>query len=397
MRIALLSAVRPATNGGLAALSPFLGRTVLAAQFDRACELGAERIVCLASVQAAEILSLQHEAEQRNVDFHLISGHLALAGLLVADHELIVFQDGVLIDRLAIASEISNECGILVVPAEAGVSIGLERIDATWAWGGLLISRADVAEKLADLPSDSDTASLLLRLALQARVPLSALGADHLSAGTIMRIDDAEALAKREAVILNNALHERSWAGPGTKLAGLAVKAMLPKALGWGGGLTIAGTVLAIGAVTLAAFGQATIGGLLLVFAAFLFAKLNAIDALLVSLDGGPQVAIKSNIFNVMFDLSIVTVLSLSLWPATWTALALVPIAIGLIRVAGLTALRCNLPMLQDFWQDRVFLTLGLTVGMFWDAIVPILATLALAMLAFALICEEGKANLRST
>lgn len=396
MRIALLSAVRASSTGGIAALSPFIARTVLAAQFERACELGTERIVCLAESQSSEVLAIQLEAEKRKVDFHLISEHLALVRLVTADNELILFQDGVLIDRAAIASELSEERGILVVPADAGVSSGLERIDAKWAWGGLLVARADIVAKLADLPSDSDPASLLLRLALQAGAPLIALDADHLSAGTILLVDDAETLTKREAAILHGALEKRSWAGPSTKIACSAVKAMLPKALDWRGGLAIGGSGLAVGALALAAFGHSFIGGVFLTLAAFIFGALYLVDALLEKVSHGAQTAYIARIFNALFDVSIVLFVGISLWATmNLAAIALAPVLVGLNRLAGISAERFELPRWQGFWQDRVTLTLSISLGIFWDAIVPILATLSLAMLAFVLICEERRANSR--
>ncbi|MEO9560716.1 MAG: hypothetical protein ABJD95_09420 [Marinomonas sp.] len=369
---------------------------MLAAQFERACELGATRIVCLAESQSPEILALQLEAEKRKVEFHLISEHLALVRLVTADNELILFQDGVLIDRAAIASELSEERGILVVPADAGVSNGLERIDAKWAWGGLLIARADIVAKLVDLPSDSDPASLLLRLALQAGVPLSALDADHLSAGTILLVDDAESLTKREAAILHGAMQEQSWAGPSTKLVSSAVKAMFPKVLDWRGGLAVGGSGLAVGALVLAILGSLHFGGGFLTLAAFIFGALYLVDALLKKVSHGSQPTCKASIFNVLFDISIVVFVGISLWATmNLAAIALAPILVGLNRLAGISAERFELPTWQDFWQDRVILTLSISLGIFWDAIVPILATLSLAMLAFVLICEERRANSR--
>lgn len=395
MRIALLSAVKNTVSGDRAAFLPFLGRTVLAAQFELALELGAERIVCLTADagtgQAPEVLALQHQAEQRSVDFHIIASHLALARLVSADHELITIEDGVLIDRAAVSVEMATERGVLCVPAEAGTARGFERIDAQWAWAGLMIIRGDLAAKLADLPADSDPSSLLLRLALQARVPIVALGEDHLAAGTILLPQSAQELQQRESRMLGAALEKRSWSGPGTKLARMASLKSVPRALPKGGNFTaIASGVLGFGAVCLAAFSLPNASGITLVLTAFSAAMHGGFSEIETGLKPDGALASKSidirDLLDIMIVISLIIILGLA---GPTLAITFAPMAIIALRLAARAARRMGFSSWQYLWEDRVALGILLTAAMVFGQLGALLAGLSLAALAFALISDE--------
>ena len=55
--------------------------------------------------------------------------------------------------------------GVLVLPVEAGVAAGFERIDINHAWAGALRMPGRIVAGLGDLPADWNPVAALLRLA----------------------------------------------------------------------------------------------------------------------------------------------------------------------------------------------------------------------------------------
>jgi hypothetical protein len=391
LRIALLSAVKLTESGEYAALLPFLGGTVLSAQCELAIELGAERIVCIISKAAharePKLIALQHAAEKRGLDFHLVATHLALTTLVSADHELIVIEDGVLIDRAAISAEMVKERGILSVPAEGSMALGFERIDAQWAWAGLLIARADIASKLADLPADSDPAGLLLRLALQARVPIVALGNDHLAAGTVLRPGSSQDVALREARLFGSADGERSWAGPGGKLAQMLSVSMMPRALGSGSLYTASATgLLGFAAACFAVISLPIGTGISLIVAAFAAALYSSFqnienDLNLMHKKRGKRIDI-SALLDAMIVVSLLVTIGLK---QPGISMAFAPLSLGLMHIAAGAAERDGCMGWQQFWEDRMLLAVLLFIAIVGGYLLETLAVLCLAALLFIL------------
>lgn len=175
MRIALLSASAdlPASGAiGLGGSPPafrrFAGKSVLAHQIDCAAHLGCARVVCLSSGPGPDLSAARLYATRSGLRFESVDSIVRLAGLITADDEVVLIADGVLPDRAALISALEQRPGVLAFPADIALPLGFERLDATRAWSGALRARGDCAARLADLPSDCDLASSLLRLALQA-------------------------------------------------------------------------------------------------------------------------------------------------------------------------------------------------------------------------------------
>ena len=186
LRTALLSAVERSEDGTPRAFLELGGRTILVWQADLAISLGCERIVCLAQGPTPELLELQQELEEKGLSFQLIRGSLQLVSLLSADQDILVLADGLVFDRELAHAAIGDKRGIAALPAEEGIAAGFERIDANRAWAGLLVARANIVERLADMPPDVDTISLILRLALQAGVPVVLCDKQHLDSGNVL-------------------------------------------------------------------------------------------------------------------------------------------------------------------------------------------------------------------
>lgn len=173
MRIALLSALADpqgaggASAGERAAFRRFAGKTVLSHQIDCAAHLGCERVVCLASGLGPDLSAARSYCERAGLRFDLVELHLRLIDLITADDEIVVICDGVLPDRAVLVETLAKHPGVVAFPADPAIALGFERIDARLAWSGVLRASGASVARLADLPTDCDLASSLLRIALQ--------------------------------------------------------------------------------------------------------------------------------------------------------------------------------------------------------------------------------------
>ena len=387
MRTAILSAIRQNAQGDLCALLPYLGRSVLAHQFDLALELGAQRVICLASAQAAEILALQHEAERLEVDFHCVSNHMAMIGLLAADHDIILIEDSVLIDPEAIPEGLQSARGVLTLPVDQGDQAGFERINAELSWAGILTVKADIAAKLADLPAESDPISLLLRLALQARVPQISAQAASIKAGGLVKVSDPVGLQAREDRTFKAALVKGSWSGPFTRLISEITGKLGVSALDLG-------PKLAFGGAIAACLGGAALAGLLKTPWAFAPLMLAAICAAFLGVFSNIQAHItqsesgrKPFIIGVLLHISLIASAMLLMWGAhDYAALGLPAMTLAAIRVAQSTAERLSHVHWRAFWADRTLLALTMLAGGvigLWPETLTALTAAALAYLLF--------------
>lgn len=145
----------------------FAGQSVAARQIDLALHLGCERIVCLVEDIGHEVIALQEIARAGGARFNAVSGGLSLLGQVTSGDEIIAFADGILPQAEAVERHLGEKPGVLVLPAEGAVEQGYERIDAEWAWAGVLRARGSIVEGLSQLPADIDPVSALLRIALQ--------------------------------------------------------------------------------------------------------------------------------------------------------------------------------------------------------------------------------------
>lgn len=143
------------------------GQPVAWHQLQSALALACERIVCLAAAPTAALAAMQREAERGGARFSVVAHPRALSGLVNAADTLFVFAPGVLPDREWLLEALGGKAGVAVLPAERGIARGYERIDRDRAWAGVLATRGDAVEALAELPPDADPAAGLLRVALQ--------------------------------------------------------------------------------------------------------------------------------------------------------------------------------------------------------------------------------------
>ncbi|MFT4026391.1 MAG: hypothetical protein QM676_06285 [Novosphingobium sp.] len=137
-------------------------------QLGLALALGCERIVCIARGLRAELVELQHVAEDDGARFHVVTGPRGLVGLVAANDELVVFADGLLAAPGDVIAQVEAGQGVLVQPIEIGQPGGFERIDLNHAAAGAMRLSGALVERFAELPADCDAVSSLQRIALQA-------------------------------------------------------------------------------------------------------------------------------------------------------------------------------------------------------------------------------------
>ncbi|MDR2858320.1 MAG: hypothetical protein LBV50_10805 [Novosphingobium sp.] len=148
------------------------GATLAQHQFGIAVALECQRLICIAREISAELIALQREAERTGVQMHVIPGSRALAALVTANDEIIVFTEGLLADPQEAIDLMKSGYTVLVQPIESGLIAGFERIDINHAAAGLLRIPGRLVDQLADLPPDCDIPSALTRIALQARIAM---------------------------------------------------------------------------------------------------------------------------------------------------------------------------------------------------------------------------------
>lgn len=388
MRIALLSALEQADSGELRAFLKIGGRAIIAWQADLALRLGAERIICLAQSAVPELIELQREIEGRGKRFQLIRGPLQLVSLVSADQEILVFADGLVVDPELAEAVVAKTRGVAALPAEEGIAAGFERIDADRAWGGLLATRANIVERLADMPPDADTVSLLLRLTLQSGTQVILLDKQRLASGELILAQGEGALAKRETALLDRAAVATPWTAPGIALAHRLARRLSPGALERGpmGGLA-AGIAFGLGAIGLSISDYKFAALLLVALATFALVISLAFRDLSRRLRG--IVAAVKEVFwiNVLIDILLISVLVLpSTLPMLARALFLPVLLIGLLRLGT----RLPHRRVSAFLSDRILLALALAPAAWFGVLPQAMALASLVVLALLLWRGQG-------
>lgn len=387
MRSALLSTLELTPEGKPRAFEQLGGRSLIAWQVDMAIELGCSRIICLAERDSGPIQDLRAAVEREGLQFQLISGPLALVGLLSADQELAVIADGLVVDRERLSLVMGERRGVVALPAEEGIAAGFERIDAEYAWGGVLVARARIAEQLAEMPADSDTISLLLRLALQSGVSLVRVSADALESGEWLLVRDRSELTKREEILLDRSLESAAWNAPGTALSLRAARALAPDA--FRRGPVVASTIGGMGLTGAIGVAQiATPFAALLIFAASVLAvNLGlALANLKARLHGIGRVSRRRGILGYVVDMAFVAVLALPIdAQALPQRIFLALVFVGLLRLGESLASE----RWQASWRDRILIVLLLLPAAWFGVLDQALGGLCVAILATCLFSSR--------
>lgn len=179
MRVALI-----ATGERGADPSPSVaGRALVLRQFDFARACGVERVIGYGNGAPEQALALADAAVRARIAHSAIASSHALVALVEWADELIVLEPGLLPEATAAIEALRRGPRVLSFSAGAVRGSGFERIDAANFWSGALVMPGALVDRLEQLGEDADPHAALLRIALQARLPLEQLPASVLGDG----------------------------------------------------------------------------------------------------------------------------------------------------------------------------------------------------------------------
>lgn len=145
---------------------------VLQRQIAQCIALGCTKILCVMDEDHPQYEDLSHAAPSADIPISPVSpAHLVTA--ITAQDDVVVMGEGVVADYAHLRNFAQHTHAIAAFSAEWAIDLGYERIDKDHAFAGLMVIAGRLVAKLADLPSDFDRVSSLLRLALQERAALT--------------------------------------------------------------------------------------------------------------------------------------------------------------------------------------------------------------------------------
>lgn len=387
--VALISATQPARDGSPCPRA-FLragGQTVIAHQVSAALALGCDRVICVSHGLSAELVEVQHRVEHAGKRFHLSRGREALHGLITAADDVLVMADGVWPAISVLKEHVGTRRGVMVVPVEAGLAEGLERIDREWAWAGVVRCGGGDVERLADLPLDIDPLGALMRSALQSGRPLVRLPDNALNSPQWWLIDNAVRAGEAGRIALRARAEPAGWFAPANAAIDRLTIAHAERLLRRSGerlGIAIAGGAAFLSAIVAADYGYLSValGGMALVAAAArAFRLLRGLRS-----DGAVRPAWQEREFALLpVDIGTAVAIWLATYGASWDS-AMFPLLILLLGTR--LAATASSPVLRAMAQERIGLCLLLAIAASLGWISPVLQ-LGAAALILAMIMTE--------
>lgn len=374
------------------------GATLARHQLGIALALECQRVICVAREVTQPIIALQHEAERAGVRLHVIPGPRALAGLVTANDELVVFTEGLLAAPQEAVGLLEAGHSVLVQPIESGLAAGFERIDINHAAAGAIRIPGRLVDGLADLPADCDIPSALTRIALQSGIAMQSVPAAAREGARWKLVrDEVEAHAIESAWIRLH-MGEGEMPTPGILLSRLSILAFGPSLLhaGSGGGLVALGAL----AVMLLALGAGWLGyawlALLLCAVAWTLRRAAGLlervedDSLNLRKSGVSS----EQVLGWLLDIELIALIAWSTPLPEWeTVLSRVfpPfILLVLTRFLPRVLLRGWIAWLED----RALLALLLALAAVFGILVPAVQVLTMLLALAALLLSAGKSQL---
>jgi hypothetical protein len=210
---ALISAYHEADEpgGGLRAVLPLAGRTVLERQAVLAAAAGAARLVILVERVPPTLLAAVDRLKSQGLEVVVARSAGEAGEALDPDDRLLVLADGLLPAEAHIRRLVAlGGAAILTVP-DVRVDDRFERIDAHSRWAGLAILDGEMLRRTAAMVGEWDLQSTLLRRAIQSGVrQLSLRGEPADDMLTVAeRAEDLHALQQR--IFDGAGAHRRDW------------------------------------------------------------------------------------------------------------------------------------------------------------------------------------------
>lgn len=374
------------------------GATLARHQLGIALALECQRVVCVAREVSRELIALQHEAERVGVRLHVIPGPRALAGLVTANDELIVFTEGLLAAPQEAVALLESGYSVLVQPIESGLAAGFERIDINHAAAGALRIPGRLAEGLVELPPDCDIPSALTRIALQSGVAMQSVSAAAREGARWKLVRDETEAHAIESAWIRLHMGEGQIPTPGVVLSRLSVVAFGPSLLhaGSGWGLVAAGAL----AMMLLALGAGWLGyawlGLLLCAVAWTVRRaaglLQRVQHDSLNLRKSPISG--EQILGWLLDIELIALVAMSapLSPGESALTRVFPpfILLCLVRLLPRVLLRGWIVWLED----RALLALLLALAAAPGILIPAVQVLAMLLVVAGILLTAGKSQL---
>ncbi len=198
---ALIGAYQEDEAGGLRALLPLAGQTLIEYQARCLAVLGAAPVLVLVDRLPVALNDAFERLRAEGISVVAVSDAVEAASRFEAGTDVIVLADGIAPD-MSDVGRLSTDDGqttILTVPDDEA-HVGFERIDATHRWAGLARLPATLVGATAAMIGDWDLQSTLLRRAVQSGAHLVP-AADGEGAGPFLAVGEAMAGYERRLLL----------------------------------------------------------------------------------------------------------------------------------------------------------------------------------------------------
>lgn len=381
MRVALLSTLDHSLAAGAMrpAFRQFAGSRIIERQIDLALAAGCETIACLVDGMGRDIIEAQRRAESAGARFVALQDPRPLSGMVSAADEILVIGAGVLAaDEIVLKH--SARTGVLVFPADAALPLGYERVDAEFAWAGVLLAPGNCVERLAELAPDADVVSALIRIALQAGVRMQPIEKRLLDEGRWHLDPTAEQLERREAQWIRDHAAPAGFVAPGLAVSERVGARLAKDVLGgrWARTPAILAGVAGVTALTFGLLGwEVTALG----FAAIM-AIMGTVGETVERIAMAGQTVAKRSPLATTIDWLTDPVLAILIALASpedteWLRMFVPVILFALLRLGQ----RLARPQWRDTYRDRVALAILLLPAALVGVVQPVVAVLALIVL----------------
>lgn len=207
---ALIGAYQEDDSGGLRALLPLAGQTLVEYQARCLAAAGAAPLVILVERIPPALNEAFERLRGEGIGVTPVSDGAEAASRFEAGSELVLLADGITPDMGDLTRLVErDEPAILTVPDDEA-HIGFERIDAGRRWAGLARFEAGMLGATAAMLGDWDLQSTLLRRAVQAGVPL-VVSAEGEGAGPFLAEDEAAMAGFERRLIIASRTARGDW------------------------------------------------------------------------------------------------------------------------------------------------------------------------------------------
>ncbi|MEO5809293.1 MAG: hypothetical protein ABIR51_04395, partial [Sphingomicrobium sp.] len=197
---ALIGAYQEDDAGGLRALLPLAGRTLLDYQARCLAAAGAVPIVVLVERVPPALNAVFERLRGEGIAVVAVSDGVEAASRFEAGSDVLLLADGVAADMTDVAALAEDETPVILTVPDDEAHAGFERIDSTHRWAGVARIEASQLGATAAMLGDWDLQSTLLRRAIQSGIALRPAASGE-GAGPLLA-EDEEALAGFERRML---------------------------------------------------------------------------------------------------------------------------------------------------------------------------------------------------